>query len=54
MKIKKLTINVTHNKDGSISTALDIDTFKKDDSVRGVEAIKVLNEAIAMILEQVV
>lgn len=50
-KIKSITVTCNNNKPGKLYT-IDIDS--SDENVRGVEAIQILNEAISMILNEIV
>ena len=55
MKIKKITITVSPSKDGlGTNTQIEIETKNPNDNIRGVEAIKVLSEAINLILQEIV
>lgn len=55
MNITKITITISKAMNGQATdTAIDIETKTPSDTVRGVEAIKILNDAISQILEQIV
>ncbi|MEM9922099.1 MAG: hypothetical protein AAF990_28605 [Bacteroidota bacterium] len=53
--ITKITISVSPENGGLAQQInIDVETKRKTENVRGVEVIQVLNEAISMILNEIV